>query len=207
MRPRQHPPLQQDRGIISVPGQPKSKKRKTPGKGLTVPTSIRTETPTDVDAITCVHDRAFGQPNEGCLIKALRERDDFDPRLSIVAEDSGAIIGHILFTPIQIESEDESYDALALAPMAVIPERQRQGIGSLLITHGLDTCRTLDHSAVIVLGHEDYYPRFGFQRASRYGIKPPFEVPDKSFMVLPLTPNALAGVGGIVRYPPPCNAV
>jgi len=84
--------------------------------------------------------------------------------------------------------------------MAIIPEHQRRGIGSALVREGLDVCRRLGHSVVIVLGHAEYYPRFGFRPAGRFGIRPPFEVPNEVFMVLELRDGALARVSGVVRY-------
>jgi putative acetyltransferase len=111
------------------------------------------------------------------------------------------VLGHILFSPIAIEAQEQTFPALALAPLAVTRTRQREGIGSQLVQVGLFKCRELGHSIVVVLGHPHYYPRFGFEKASQFGIQSPFSVPDEVFMVQELKPNALRNVRGMVRYP------
>lgn len=163
---------------------------------------IRQEQPADYPAIDEVNTSAFGQPNEARLVRRIREAEGFDPRLSLVALDDEQILGHIHFSPIRIEDQGKTHAALALAPMAVRPEVQRQGIGSRLVTAGLAACRDAGYDIVVVLGHAEYYPRFGFAPASRHGIKPPFPVPDEAFLIQALTPGALDGVRGTVHYPP-----
>ncbi len=128
------------------------------------------------------------------------------PELSLVAEMDDKIVGHILFSKIQIVGES-IYDSLALAPMAVIPEYQMKGLGSKLVARGLYRAKELGFNSVIVLGHKDYYPKFGFQRASKCGIKCPFKVPDEVFMAIELTENALDGESGIVQYSDEFNEV
>lgn len=163
--------------------------------------SIRQEQRADYAAINEVNDLAFGQPNEAKLIRQIRAADGFDPRLSFVATADEEVVGHILFSPIHIEGTDQHHPALALAPMAVRPQQQRKGIGSSLVREGLEICRCLGHNVVVVMGHVDFYPRFGFTPASSHGIAAPFDVPDAAFMVLALARDGFRGVSGIVRYP------
>lgn len=163
---------------------------------------IRHETDEDVARISEINSAVFGQENEGALVERLRQTDTFDPELSLVAEVDGIVSGHILFYPVVIDSGKEEYQTLALAPMAVIPELQNKGIGSKLVTEGLQTAKRLGHKSVIVLGHPDYYPRFGFQPASKWGIRAPFEAPDDAFLALELVPGELSDKHGTVRYPP-----
>ena len=116
------------------------------------------------------------------------------------------VVGHILFSPIDIVRDSGDVPAvaqtpaLALAPMAVRPEYQRQGIGSALVRLGLKACRRAGHRIVVVLGHAEYYPRFGFTPAGESGVRAPFEVPDEVFMVLSLVDGGLDDVAGVVRY-------
>jgi putative acetyltransferase len=163
--------------------------------------TLRFEKSRDYKDITRINDLAFGQKNEGILIEHLRKNRDFLPELSIVAEKDGIIIGHILFFPIQIKSKDNSYKSVSLAPMAVLPEYQNQGIGGKLIRYGLEKCREKGYQSVIVLGHPEYYPRFGFEKASKWGIRPPFEAPDEAFMAIELIEGGLKGISGVVEYP------
>lgn len=155
----------------------------------------------NVAAIKKVVTTAFGQTNEAKLVEAIRNSQNFIPELSIVAIEEGHLLGHILFSPIVIEAQEQTFSALALAPLAVIPTRQREGIGTELVQFGLSKCRELNHNLVVVLGHPSYYPRFGFQTANQFGIRAPFLVPDEAFMVLELKPSALQDVNGLVRYP------
>lgn len=163
--------------------------------------NIRPETKDDHKKITEVNDLAFGQKNEGRLIEKLRQTDNFIPELSLVAELNGEIIGHILFYPITINSASSKFNSLALAPMSVIQLYQHKGIGSQLIIEGLSSAKKLGHKSVIVLGHSEYYPKFGFRPASHWNIKAPFKVPDNVFFALELVKNELADKGGTVEYP------
>ena len=113
----------------------------------------------------------------------------------------GELVGHILFSPISIETNETSTPALALAPMSVLPACQKRGTGSLLVEAGLRACRRLGHGIVVVLGHSSYYPRFGFAPAVGNGAQAPFPVPDNALMVLELVPGALRGVTGTLKYP------
>lgn len=162
--------------------------------------TIRRETPKDIDSIRYVNELAFGQREEAELIDKLRNRDVVT--LSLVAILADQIVGHILFSPVIIESDCTSFEAISLAPMAVLPEYQNKGIGSQLVRVGLEECRLLGHEIVVVLGHPDYYPRFGFFRAKPSGIDCEFEVPDEAWMVLELRENALTGKSGTVKFQP-----
>jgi putative acetyltransferase len=165
--------------------------------------TIRPETTEDYAAIHEVNLLAFGQEIESRLVEALRESPDFIPELSLVAIEGGQVVGHILFSPMVIETKDGAVPALTLAPLAVRPEFQNQGIGSQLVRRGIERCRTLGHRIVVVVGHPTYYPRFGFSPARARGLEAPFPVPDEAFMVLELAPGALDGVAGMIRFPPP----
>ena len=164
-------------------------------------TTTRPEQPSDHAAIEEVNRLAFGQDAEARLVAKLREADSDDPALSLVAVRDGQVVGHILFSPILIETTGGNVAAMALAPMAVLPDFQGQGIGSALVREGLEACRRAGHRIVIVLGHADYYPRFGFKPASRHGLRSPFPVTDEAFMTMALVPGGLDDISGVVRYP------
>ncbi|MGG7161388.1 GNAT family N-acetyltransferase [Clostridium baratii] len=134
--------------------------------------------------------------NEYNLVNKLRGSEAFVKGLSLVAEDNGKIVGHILLTKIKIGNSE----SLALAPLAVLPNYQKSGIGSKLIIESHKRAKELGYRSVIVLGHPDYYHRFGYEPASRWGIKAPFEVPDESFMAIELIENGLKDVSGTVNY-------
>ena len=162
---------------------------------------IRPETEKDYPKITEVNDLAFGQRNEGILIEKQRQAANYIPALSLVAELDDEIIGHILFYPVEIQSGASGFLTLSLGPMGVVPEYQRRGVGSQLVAEGLKAARALSHKSVIVVGHPDYYPRFGFKPASQWKIKVPFDVPDEAFMALELVEGGLKGKSGTVAYP------
>ncbi len=164
---------------------------------------IRSEQLADHAAIAEVNREAFGQEGEPRLVAALRKAEGFDPALSLVALRDDAVVGHILFSAIHIVRDGGDVPALALAPMAVRPAFQRQGIGSALVRGGLEACRRAGHRIVVVLGHAEYYPRFGFTLAGECSVRAPFEVPDEAFMVLSLVDGGLDDVAGVVRYPAP----
>lgn len=165
--------------------------------------NIETEQPGDVEAIHAVHEEAFGRPGEAILVEQIRALPEFDPRLSLVARINGQVVGHVLFSGIEILTPRGPRPALALAPLAVLPTYQRRGVASGLVLRGLGACKTLGHDIVVVLGEPGYYSRFGFERAAEYGIHAPFEVPEDAFMLLELSPAALTGVRGMVRYSKP----
>ena len=159
---------------------------------------VRLETANDLVAIREVNTQAFGGPTEAVLVDALR-RDGL-VIASLVAEDNGVVVGHILFSRLFIHGDTSKTLAVALAPMAVVPGRQRCGIGSMLIRGGLETCRRLGERIVLVVGHPSYYPRFGFSHALTSNLRSPYD--GEAFMALELRRGALEGVIGDVRYPP-----
>jgi putative acetyltransferase len=161
---------------------------------------IRWERPEDILAIREVHELAFGRPAEADIVDVLRASGK--ATLSLVAVEDDRIVGHILFSPVTIDAGDRTFPAVGLAPMAVLPEWQRRGIGSQLVETGLLECRNAGYDCVVVLGHPTYYPRFGFVPASRYGLKSEYEAPDEAFMVLGWHEGILRDRGGVVRYQP-----
>ena len=159
---------------------------------------IRAERPADAAAIRAVNEAAFPTSAEADLVERIRASDGFVPELSLVAEGpDGAIVGHLLLSRALLAGQP----VLALAPMAVLPDRQRQGVGSALVVAGLDAAEAAEETLVIVLGHPWFYPRFGFRSASRYGILPPAAWPDAAFMAKPLT-RYRGDLRGRVDYPP-----
>jgi putative acetyltransferase len=144
---------------------------------------------------------AFDGEAEPRLVDLIRLSEDFIPELSLVAEADGRVVGHILFSRISIQTETGSIPALSLAPMAVLPEYQNQGLGSALVRRGLEECRRLGHAIVIVLGHADFYPRFGFSAALAKALEGPFGDVGEAWMALELVPGALDSVRGRVVYP------
>lgn len=165
---------------------------------------IRPESPSDSDAIRAIHLAAFGGEAEGRLVDDLRA-EGF-ARVSLVAVDGqGQVIGHLLFSTIEIQSQSDksALDALSLAPVAVLPAHQRRGVGASLIEQGLEACRQAGHTRVIVLGHPEYYPRFGFSAELAQRLDCPFPGAGPAFMALELVPGSLQGVNGRVVYPPP----
>lgn len=164
--------------------------------------TIRPEKREDIPDIHELVALAFGEESEAKLVDLLRESEHYIPGLSLVAILDNQIVGHILFTRIKIVDDDgHEVDSLALAPMAVRPDLQRKGIGGQLVHAGLERARALNFTSVIVLGHEHYYPRFGFLPAEKWGIKAPFEVPPGVFMALELVKGGLEKVSGTVKYP------
>jgi len=161
-------------------------------------TTIRVERTQDVSQVRVVNEGAFDQPTEADLVDKLREScGDY---LSLVAEDD-EVVGQIVFTPAIVEGSERRVVGMGLAPLAVTPDRQRQGIGSALTKRGLEILRERGCPFVIVLGHPEYYPRFGFERASAYDLTCQWEgVPDEAFMVLVFDPGVMEGVSGVARY-------
>ena len=161
---------------------------------------IRREELADAAVVAQVNREAFGGEDEARLVEALRGTDAWVPELSLVAEADGEVVGHVLFTRVRVDGCDAAAALLGLGPVAVRPERQRQGIGSRLIRTGLERAAALGFAGVVVLGHPEYYPRFGFRPASAYGLRCTWPVPDEVFMALPLGPPALEGSAASVRY-------
>jgi putative acetyltransferase len=160
---------------------------------------IRPEQTSDRYAIRQVNRLAFGGDDEARLVDALR--DGGFARVSLVAEVSGKVIGHILFSDLPIRRETDLVQATSLAPMAVLPGHQRHGVGSRLVEAGLQACRDQGHQIAVVLGHPEFYSRFGFSADLARPLRSPFS--GAAWMALELIPNALAGVQGRVEYPPP----
>jgi putative acetyltransferase len=159
---------------------------------------IRAEKAEDASAIRCVNIAAFGRSGEADLVDRLRS---VASTLSFVAEESGQIVGHIFYSPVEIEGKSsERLLILGLAPLAVLPAYQHQGIGTLLIQHSLEECVHLGSKAIVVLGHPEYYPRFGFTPAKEKGLRCEYSVPEEVFMVLELEVSALEGCQGTVKY-------
>jgi putative acetyltransferase len=160
---------------------------------------IRPEAPEDAGPVRLLNERAFEQPLEANLIAKVRHA--CPDALSLVAEDDGAIAGHILFTPLVVQ--DTGAAGMGLGPMAVLPERQRQGIGSALVNRGLEMLRGRGCPFVVVVGHPEYYPRFGFERASKYGLRCQWDgVPDAAFMALVIDPGIVPRLAGLAEYRP-----
>lgn len=159
-------------------------------------TRVRSEVVSDYDAVGQIHTVAFAGPTEASLVARLRGRPG---SISLVATEAGGVVGHILFTAAQVMGKQVR--VAGLGPMAVSSARQRSGIGSALVLRGLEACRRAGYEAVVVMGHTEYYPRFGFQRGSRFGLRCQFDVPDEVFMATELRPGVLAG-GGELRYAP-----
>lgn len=158
---------------------------------------IRDETPADIEVVRGLNLAAFDGAAESRLVDGLRA--NADPIVSLVAEDDGEVVGHILFSPVT-HSQDPDLKMMGLAPMAVMPDRQNAGIGSALVESGLERCKELGVAGVIVLGHPNYYPRFGFVASSTFGIVSEYDVPEGVFMVLELQDSALQDKAGRVHY-------
>lgn len=159
---------------------------------------IRNEQPSDIKQIWDVNSEAFATESEAKLVNALR--DSGCTFISLVAEIDNHVVGHILFTPVELTGDENRLKLMGLAPMAVLRRHQNKGIGSKLVDAGLDICRSQHYEAVVVLGHPNYYPRFGFVPSVNYSIKSEYEVPDNVFMILELVPDCLKGHQGIIKY-------
>lgn len=161
--------------------------------------NIREEKPADHDAIRLVNDKAFGQPQEGNVIEKIR---NIGCRiLSLVAEVDHKIVGHIFFSPVKIDERPEIAHGMGLAPMAVLPGYQEQGIGMQLIREGIRMLKEQGVPFIVVLGHAAYYPKSGFEPASKHGLKCQWPgVPDEAFMALILDEEKMKNVRGVARY-------
>ena len=157
---------------------------------------VRYENSQDQAAVWEVHAAAFPSEAEANLVNTLRSATDC---ISLVCEQASRIVGHILFSPVGIQD----YPGLkiqGLAPMAVLPDQQNSGIGSELVKAGIRACETAGAQAIVVLGHADFYPKFGFVPSIKYGIRSEYDVPDEVFMILELQPGSLDGVSGTIEY-------
>lgn len=169
---------------------------------------IRPETEADYPSVFDLTEQAFrtleiSDHREQYLIERLRLSSSFVPELSLVAcTDDDLIVGHILLTKIQIEDGSVNHEALILAPVSVLPAFQNQGIGSRLICAAHDAARELGFGAVVLVGHEHYYPRFGYRLCRLYGIRMPFDVPEVNCLVAELIPGRLQPISGLVKFDP-----
>jgi len=166
---------------------------------------IRPEKLEDVDAITQVHLQAFGGDDEAELVHAIRLSDRYIPELALVAEWEGVVVGHLMISYADLVGND-TYQIPILAPMGVVPEMQNRAIGSSLMRRAVAIADDRGEPLINLLGHPQFYPRFGFKRASLYGIEPPFAFPDEAFMVLRLT-QYQSRLSGKLVYPPAFNAI
>jgi predicted N-acetyltransferase YhbS len=163
--------------------------------------TIETETEGDYEKIARLHAIAFNGDGEAKLVEKLRRTPRYIRELSLVAKYRNAIIGHVLFYPIKIKTCRNMCDSLALAPISVIPRFQNRKVGSKLIKEGLEKARKLGFKSVIVVGHPNYYPRFGFEKASKYGISASLDVPDDALFAMELEKDGLKDCSGTIEYP------
>ena len=166
---------------------------------------IREEQPSDIEKIWKVNVEAFETIAEANLVNSLR--DSGCTFITLVAVTETKVVGHILFTPVELSGNKNNLKIMGLAPMAVLSQYQNKGIGSELVQAGLERCKSLGYDAVVVLGHPDYYPKFGFVPSVKYGIKSEYDVSDEVFMILELTPGSLNHHEGIIKYHEAFNGV
>lgn len=167
---------------------------------------IRQEISTDYPKVFALVEQAFStleisDKTEQFLVERLRKSSAFLPELSIVAEIDNRVVGYILLTKIIIQNKESAFESLSLAPLAVLPEFQNKGIGGELILHSHKIAKQLGFKSVILVGHENYYPRFGYEPVSKFGIKLPFEAPEQNCLAIELVENGLKKVSGEVVYP------
>ena len=167
--------------------------------------TIRPEQPGDLAAIRAVNASAFGRSAEADAIEALRQRGQ--AVISLVAVQDEIVVGHLLFSPVILAAASGAFPGLGLAPLAVSPGFQRCGIGTQLTQTGIDACRKIGCEFVAVLGDPRYYSRFGFERASRYGLRCEWDVPLDAFQVLALRPGVLDDHTGVIKYQPEWDGV
>lgn len=170
--------------------------------------TIREEQKSDYTIVEKLIELAFeheekSDHREHFLVERLRKCDAFVPQLSLVAELGGEVIGHILLTKVEIVSSDRSVTSLGLAPVAILPEYQGRGVGSALIREAHSRAAALGYRSCVLLGHKDYYPKFGYRKAIDFGIEFPFDIPHEYCMAVELVPGGLDGVHGTVKYSQP----
>lgn len=169
---------------------------------------IRQEQERDYNTVFQIVEKAFKEMKysshtEQFIVEKLREDEAFIPELSLVAELDGELVGYIILSKIQIDNGQQLFDALTLGPVAVVPRLHGKSIGSQLIKEVHKRAENLGHEVIILLGHKDYYPRFGYELTQKYGIALPFDANPENCMVIGLTPNALTGISGKVIYSKP----
>ncbi len=164
---------------------------------------VRPERRADIDSIRVLNEAAFESHEEADLVDALRA--SAHGFVSLVASEGGTVVGQITFSRVSLDGDHE-LGLLGLGPMSVLPSRQREGIGTRLMHAGLEHCALIGCPAVVVVGHADYYPRFGFVPASRFGLRCQFDVPDEVFMAREIAAGGLAGHVGTIRYHPAFGA-
>jgi putative acetyltransferase len=164
---------------------------------------VRQEQHSDRAAVLKVHELAFGRLDEGKLVERIWDSDTYIPELGLVATVDNRVVGHVLFSKITIDNgECDGRTVLALAPLAVHPDYQKKGVGSALSRQGIEKARELGWNGIIVLGQATYYPRFGFEPASEFGIESPFPLRDPgAFMAMELQPDGLTNCSGTAIYP------
>ncbi len=162
--------------------------------------AIRNEQRGDAAQIYEVNRQAFGRKEEADIVNVLR--DSCPGIVSLVAELDNRIVGHVLFTPATIQDGERKVVGASLGPLAVLPEYQKTGIGSALTRAGLEAMRRAGEPFVVLVGHPTYYPRFGFERASKYGLICEYDAPDDAFMIMVLDRQRMQGVKGTLRFPP-----
>ncbi len=168
---------------------------------------VRAETERDAVAVQLVNQAAFGGDQEVRLIRRLRDTDSVAPGLSLVAEENGRVVGHLVLSKARLEREGgETLEILALGPMSVVPSHSHRGIGSRLVRAAIEEARRQGYPAIVVTGYPDYYRRFGFEPAAGRGLSCNLDAPESAVLVLELREGVLAG-GGRIVYPSPYEEV
>ena len=164
--------------------------------------SIRQELRSDYEQIDALLGSAFQGKQEVVLVNQIRESQDYIPGLSFVAVDNNAIVGHLLFSKIQLTFDSgEACQILSLAPLSVLPQHQKQGVGSALVLHGLNEVRKSAYPLIVVVGHPQYYLKFDFVLAKPFGLRLKYEVPDNAFFVMEIEKGFLHQRSGLVEFP------
>lgn len=168
---------------------------------------IREEQPQDYSAVENLTEKAFAdleisEHQEHLLVARLRNSDSFIPELSLVAEIGGNIVGHILYSRAKFIAGEKEHITLALAPLSVHPDYQKNGIGSQLVLNSFKRAKKLGYASIVIIGHPDYYPRLGCKLAADYNLLTPFDVPRECFMIYELQDGALSKLCGTLQYAP-----